>query len=255
VLGPSTGWPSAGEIPRERAAPLVLENVNSKRRVKIADANDSIAAGLRGFGPLGILAILVIVASQLLAPLSAVLVLIWAKRSRTPWHEIGYVRPRSWLGGLVIGVAFGIALKLLTKAVVMPLLGADSANQTYHYLVGNVAAVMAFIPYMIVTAGFGEETFFRGYLFERFGKLIGHSPGAKIVTVLLTSVAFSSLHYFDQGWAGAQQATITGLVFGTIFAFTGRIWTLMWAHAAYDLTAVAMIYWGLESSVAHFVFK
>ena len=72
----------------------------------------------------------------------------------------------------------------------MPLLGADSANQTYHYLVGNVAAVMGFIPYMIVTAGFGEETFFRGYLFERFGKLIGHSPGAKIVTVLLTSVAF-----------------------------------------------------------------
>ena len=79
---------------------------------------------------------------------------------------------------------------------------------------------------MIVTAGFGEETFFRGYLFERFGKLIGHSPGAKIVTVLLTSIAFASLHYFDQGWAGAQQATITGLVFGTIFAFTGRIWTL-----------------------------
>ena len=85
----------------------------------------------------------------------------------------------------------------------MPLLGADSVNQTYHYLVGNGAAAMALIPVMIITAGFGEETFFRGYLFERFGKLIGHSPGAKIVTVLLTSIAFASLHYFDQGWAGA----------------------------------------------------
>jgi len=216
---------------------------------------DPTAVALRGFGPLGIIAIVVIVFSQFLAPLSAILVLIWAKRSRTPWHEIGYVRPRSWFGGLGVGVTLGIALKLLMKAIVMPLLGADSVNQTYQYLVGNRAAVMATVPLMMVTAGFGEETFFRGYLFERFGKLIGHSPGAKIVTVLLTSVAFSSLHYFDQGWAGAQQATITGLVFGTIFAFTGRIWTLMWAHAAYDLTAVAMIYWGLESSVAHFVFK
>jgi len=108
---------------------------------------------------------------------------------------------------------------------------------------------------MVVTGGFGEETFFRGYLFERFGKLIGHSRGAKALTVLMTSVVFASLHYFDQGLAGAEQATMTGLVFGTVFAFTGRLWTLMCAHAAFDLTAVAIIYGGLESSVAHLVFR
>jgi uncharacterized protein len=222
---------------------------------KVVTQDDPIAVALRGFGPLGSIAIVVIVASQLLAPLEAVLVLIWAKRSRTPWQEIGYVRPRSWIGGLAIGVTFGIAFKFLMKAIVMPLLGAEPVNQTYHYLVGNEAALMAVIPMMVVTAGFGEETFFRGYLFERIGKLIGRSPSAKALTVLLTSVAFASLHYFDQGLAGAQQATITGLVFGTIFAFTGRIWTLMCVHAAFDLTAVAIIYMDLESSVAHLVFK
>jgi membrane protease YdiL (CAAX protease family) len=222
---------------------------------KVKTQDDPIAMALRGFGPLGSIAIVVIVASQLLAPLEAVLVLIWAKRSRTPWHEIGYVRPRSWVGGLVIGVTFGIAFKFLMKAIVMPLLGAEPVNQTYHYLVGNEAALLAVIPMMVVTAGFGEETFFRGYLFERIGKLIGRSPGAKALTVLLTSVVFASLHYFDQGLAGAQQATITGLVFGTTFAFTGRIWTLMCVHAVFDLTAVAIIYMGLESSVAHLMFK
>jgi membrane protease YdiL (CAAX protease family) len=222
---------------------------------KVKTQDDPIAMALRGFGPLGSIAIVVIVASQLLAPLEAVLVLIWAKRSRTPWHEIGYVRPRSWVGGLVIGVTFGIAFKFLMKAIVMPLLGAEPVNQTYHYLVGNEAALLAVIPMMVVTAGFGEETFFRGYLFERIGKLIGRSPGAKALTVLLTSVVFASLHYFDQGLAGAQQATITGIVFGTTFAFTGRIWTLMCVHAVFDLTAVAIIYMGLESSVAHLMFK
>jgi len=222
---------------------------------KLQSQIDPIAAGLRGFGPLGSIAIVVIVAGQFLAPLSAVLVLIWAKRSRTPWHEIGYVRPRSWFVGLIIGVTLGIGFKFLMKAIVMPLLGADPVNQTYHYLVGNGYAALAVVPLMIVTAGFGEETFFRGYLFERFGKLIGHSPSAKALTVLMTSVLFASLHYFDQGLTGAQQAMISGLVFGTIFAFTGRIWTLMCAHAAFDLTAVAIIYWGLESSVAHLVFR
>ena len=227
----------------------------TSENTKLPTQDDRIAARLRGFGPLGVIAVAVIVASQLLAPLSAVLVLIWAKRSRTPWSEIGYLRPRSWLGELVIGLILGIGFKFLMKAIVMPLLGADSVNQTYHYLVGNSYASLAVVPMMIVTGGFGEETFFRGYLFERFGKLIGHGPGAKALTVLITSVVFASLHYFDQGLPGAQQASITGLVFGTVFAFTRRLWPLMCAHASFDLTAVAIIYAGLESSVAHVVFK
>lgn len=82
--------------------------------------DDSIAAGLRGFGPMGILAALVILAGNgLFTPLSAVLVLAWAWRSRTPWCEIGYIRPKSWVGSLVIGVAFGASLKLLMKAIVL----------------------------------------------------------------------------------------------------------------------------------------
>ena len=81
------------------------------------------------------------------------------------------------------------------------------------------------------------------------------SAGAKAWIVLLTSVWFGLGHYAVQGLAGTEQATIVGLVFGTIFAVTGRIWMLMFAHAAFDLTALAMIYWNLESNVAHLVFK
>lgn len=216
---------------------------------------DRFAAGLRGFGPLGIFAVLVIAAGQILPPLSSVLVLVWTKLSRTPWREIGYVRPKSWIGSLVVGVAFGILFKFLMKAIVMPLLGANPMNQAYHYLAGNRAALPTAVFTMIVVAGFGEETVFRGYMFERLGKLLGRSPAARIVTVLVTAAVFASLHYFSQGLAGVQQAAITGLVFGTVFAVTGRIWMLMCAHAAFDLTAVAIIYWNLESAVAHLIFK
>ena len=44
-------------------------------------------------------------------------------------------------------------------------------------------------------------------------------------------------------------------VFGAIFAFTGQIWMVMCAHAAFDLMAVAIIYWNLEAAVAHLVFR
>jgi membrane protease YdiL (CAAX protease family) len=183
------------------------------------------------------------------------LVLMWAWRSHTPWREIGYVRPRSWIGSLAVGIAFGIAFKLLMKAVVMPLLGADPINQAYHFVVGNRAALPGMLYAMIVVASFGEETLFRGYMFERLGKLFGTGAGARVSIVLLVTALFALAHYSDQGLAGVEQATITGLVFGTIFAVTGRLWMLMCAHAAFDLTALAIIYWNVEADVAHLVFK
>lgn len=217
--------------------------------------DDRLAARLRGFGPLGILAMVVIFAGNLLVlPLSAILVLLWAQRSGTPWREIGYVRPKSWMAGLAVGLVFGGAFKLLMKAIVMPLLGAAPINPTYHYLAGNTAALPGALYTMIIGAGFGEETLFRGYLFERLGRLFGARPLAKTAIVLLAAGLFGLAHYSDQGLAGAEQATITGLAFGAIFAVTGRLWMLMCAHAAFDLTALAIIYWDLESRVAHLVF-
>lgn len=218
--------------------------------------DDSIAARLRGFGPLGILAMLVILAGNFLfAPLSAVLVLFWARLSRTPWREIGYVRPKSWIGSIAVGIVFGCAFKFLMKAVVMPLLGAPPINEAYHYLAGNTAALPGILFAVIIGAGFGEETVFRGWMFERFGKLFGSGTWAKTLIVLLTSAWFGAIHYPDQGLAGAEQATIFGIAFGTIFAIRGRLFMLMVAHAAFDVTAVAIIYWDLESAVSHLIFR
>ena len=217
---------------------------------------DPFADRLRGFGLLGILAIVVILAGNFLVPpLSAILVLAWTWRSQTPWCAIGYVRPKSWIRTVAGGVAFGIAFKLLIKSIVMPLLGAEPINQAYHYMAGNRAALPGAIFTMIVVAGFGEETVFRGYLFERFGKLIGYRAWAKTLIVVFTAVWFGLLHYSVQGLAGAEQATIVGLAFGAIFAVTGRIWMLIIAHAAFDLTALAIIYWDVEAKVAHLLFK
>jgi membrane protease YdiL (CAAX protease family) len=220
-------------------------------------SGDHIAEALRGFGPVGILSIVVIllVGNDHVVPLSAILVLVWAWRSHTPWREIGYARPKSWVASAAIGIVFGCAFKFLMKMIVMPLLGAPPINQAFHYLTGNRAALPGMLYAVIIGAGFGEETVSRGYLFERLGKLLGDGVWAKTLIVLLTAGLFGAEHYRVQGLAGVEQAAIVGLVYGTIFAITGRIFMLMIAHAAFDVTAVAMIYWNLESKVAHLVFK
>src|SRR6266568_1744493 len=188
----------------------------SARGNSIPESPDNVfAARLRGFGPLGLLAIvLIFLGNGLFLPGSALLVLLWVHLSQTPWREIGFVRPKSWLRVVALGILFGVTFKFLMKSVVMPLLGADPINHAYHYLTGNRAAIPITLYLMIVGAGVGEETMFRGFMFERLHKL-----------------------------------------FGTSVAVTGRIFLLMIAHAAFDLTAYAMIYWDLETRVAHLLFK
>jgi membrane protease YdiL (CAAX protease family) len=215
----------------------------------------TLAERLRGFGPLGILAFVVIFAGNLLfIPLSALLILAWARLSDTPWSELGFVLPVRWPRTVAIGLALGVVLKLVMKAIVMPLLGAPPTNAAYQRLVGNTAALPAVLYLVIVGAGFGEETLFRGYLFERLGKLLRPGVWSQPLIVVLTALFFGLVHYWDQGWPGVQQAIIVGLIFGTIYARTKRIWMLMVAHAAFDLTAVAIIYWGLERAVAQLFF-
>ena len=81
--------------------------------------------------------VILLVGNFPVAPMSAILVLIWRRQSRTPWREIGYVRPESWAATAVVGIGFGIALKLVLKTIAMPLLGAPATNDAYRYLVGN----------------------------------------------------------------------------------------------------------------------
>jgi membrane protease YdiL (CAAX protease family) len=220
-----------------------------------SSSDDRTSAALRGFGPLGILAIVIILAGGVIPPLGAILVLVWVWLSCTPWRDIGYVRPQSWTRTLIVGIVFGVAFKFLMKAAVMPLLGAPPINQAYHFLAGNTAALPGMLFVVIVHAGFGEETFFRGWMFERLGKLFGSAVSSKILVVLLSAVLFGAAHYPSQGLPGVEQAIVTGLVFGTIFAVTSELPMLMIAHAAFDLTALAMIYWNFETAVARLIFK
>jgi membrane protease YdiL (CAAX protease family) len=185
----------------------------------------------------------------------AVLVLLWMQLSHTPWRALGFIRPKSWLGTVAAGVVLGVALKLVMKAVVMPLLGADPINHAYRSVAGNPLALAGMALTVIVIGGFGEETVYRGFLFERLGKLLGSGAVAKTCIVLITSVVFALSHLYDQGIPGAEQAVFTGLVFGSIFAGTGKIWIPVIAHAAFDLAALALIYWNIEPNVAHYIFK
>jgi membrane protease YdiL (CAAX protease family) len=218
-------------------------------------APDGFARALRGFGPLGILSIVLVLLSGMLGPLRAAVPLLWAWRSRTPWSELGLARPRSWAWTIALGIAGGFAFKLAMKSIVMPLLGAPAENPAYQFLRGNTAALPPAMLAVTLGAGFGEELVFRGFLFERLRQPFGDRTRARVLIVLFTSLLFGVAHLPEQGLAGAEQATISGLVMGTIYIRTRNLWLPIVLHAAFDVIAVFIIYGGLESRIAHFFFR
>ena len=213
------------------------------------------AQRLRQFGPLGVVVMLAIFASSVLGFIvTAILVFAWARHSNTPLLALGFKTPAHPAATFIAGVALGVTLKLGLKSIAMPLLGAPATNQTYHFLVGNAAALPFLIATALINASFGEEVFFRGYLFERLGALLGPSRAALFATVLVTAGLFALAHYPDQGLPGAEQATMTGLTLGGIYAWRKEIWLPMVVHAAYDLAAILFIYMGWEEAVARLIF-
>ena len=214
-----------------------------------------LAARLRGFGPAGLLAIAAILAADVIGkPMSAVAVLLWARASDTPLRELGFTPPRSWARSIPVAIAIGIALKLLMKAVVMPLLGAPPINEAYRFLEGNNVAIPGMLYAIVIGAGFGEETLFRGFMFGRLRRLLGPGAGATAAILLITSLLFGVAHYFDQGVPGTQQGIIVGLAYGAMYLRTGSLYPVMAAHVAFDLTAWWIIYHGLETEIAGLFF-
>lgn len=243
--------PPPPDPPRSAGTPVPAEDAAAT-----SARGTGFGAALRGRGPAGFLGMLVVVGlGGAIEPLNALLLPLWVAITRTPWRAFGFVRPKSLARTIVVGVLLGVGLKLFLKSVVLPLFGAPPINAAYHHLQGNSAALPGMLFDVIVGAGFGEEAIFRAFWFERLGTFLGRGRGPRIATVLITSAWFGFLHVFGQGVAGAEQALVTGLVFGTIFAITGEIWLPMIAHATFDVIAVLIIYAGLETRVAHWFFR
>ena len=130
------------------------------------------------------------------------------------------------------------------KALVLPALGFPPTNTAYAFLAGNSRALPGMLLTVIVGAGIGEEILCRGFPFERIGTWLQASRGSKLLVLVLSSILFGLAHLGDQGIPGAVQAVMTGLRFGALYLLSGDLALPMVTHAAFDVTAVILIYKG-----------
>ena len=187
-----------------------------------------------------------------LAGVVLALVVVWATQRRLGlgFAEIGLRRPVSW--PRTIGQGILVALIIVPLAyvalefVINPLTGSegpdisrfDSSRASLGMMIGTVVTVW-------LTSAFPEEVLWRGFLMTRIAKLAGATRWAWALALVVSSVHFGLLHYY-QGISGVAATGFVGLLYGVAFLILGRnLWVTIVAHATSHVISFTALYLGL----------
>lgn len=181
----------------------------------------------------------------------ASLVVVWGcqRLLGLGFREIGLRRPQSWprtLGlGLLVGlVVNGVGWALMTYVLPALLDSPEPDVSRFAGLEGNLVGTVTTIVIVWLTSAFPEEVIWRGFLMTRLAKLGGGSVMAWGVALVVTSVHFGAVHFY-QGLPGILTTGVAGLFLGLAFLLFGRnLWVPIFAHASMHGMSFAALYMG-----------
>lgn len=186
-------------------------------------------------------------------------ILFFTRRNGESWSGFGLVRLKRWwsfplilpqaaLGvvaiiGVGAGMAFlGDALGFWTTEGTQ-----EGVDNRWGDIVGNLPVYLTWLVIAWVSAGFGEEVFFRGYVINRLSRLLPDARWAVPVAVILAAVGFGIAHMYYQGVRGLVVTGMIGLAIGTLYILYRRnLWPLIIAHGAVDTLAFTAMYLDLD---------
>ena len=111
----------------------------------------------------------------------------------------------------------------------------------------NLPKFLMWLGIIWVSAAFGEEMFFRGYLVTRLQEALPSSLLATIITILIPALIFGYGHYDYQGFRGFVMTALIGLSFGISYILLKKnLWPIILVHGVVDSLAFTAIYMGAE---------
>jgi len=179
---------------------------------------------------------------------SVILATIMLRRRGYRWADLGLKRPKSW--PVTIGLAFGVLVgsigltmgfELLIKAMITI---EPSDHSRFNDLVGNLPLLLYGVTLVWITAGFGEEMIFRGFIMNRLANAFGDSHLAWLGALLISSVLFGLIHAY-QGPSGMLMTGFMGFTYGAAYLLVKRnLWVTILAHGLNNTMMFTAIYFG-----------
>jgi membrane protease YdiL (CAAX protease family) len=145
----------------------------------------------------------------------------------------GFRRSDIW-----VGLGAGLASQIVIGIVLIPLydllgIDTDEVGRTAEELADRAddpLSVVLLLLGAVVCAALFEELFFRGLLLRS----VQHRAGP-VAAVIVSSVVFGVIHFQP---ADTIALALFGAVCGTLAVRYGRLGPAVWAHVAFNLTAV-----------------
>ena len=144
-----------------------------------------------------------------------------------------------------LGVFLAAIMAFVAGAIVMDwIIGTPHTADLsgYDSLRGNLPLVALTLLSVYVTASFGEEFIYRGFLMTRVAELFGGGKAAWGVALVVSSVVFGFVH-FQWGPTGIVQTGFMGFALGLSYLLLRRnLWVTILAHGYLDTMLIAPLY-------------
>ncbi len=163
-------------------------------------------------------------------------------------REIGLARPDSWPRTIARGALVTVVAYTVTGAVMMliivPLSGQQPDVSRFDSTRGNLGVMIGTVLTVWLTSAFPEEVIWRGFLMTRIAKLTGGTRMAWGAALVLTSVHFGMIHFY-QGVSGMVATGVMGFIYGAGYlVFRRNLWVTVVAHALTHVVSFTLLYLG-----------
>lgn len=172
-----------------------------------------------------------------------IILTIYIHRAGQTWSSMG-LRNLPGLKAKLLVIPQAIAIFISVLVIILLLTkGLEAAGLTFISepiegeterwgdIEGNLQLYLILIALSWVSAGFGEEMFFRGFLITRLKTLLGDIYLSSAITVLLAALMFGYVHIYYQGLTSFVNASVIGVIFGMYFLlYKKNLWPLVIAH-------------------------
>ncbi len=112
---------------------------------------------------------------------------------------------------------------------------------------GNLSHYLLWLALTWISAAFGEEMFFRGYLVGRLTTTLSGIRFGPALAVVVSAVIFGYGHVYYQGLRGFVMTGVVAVVFGASYLLLKRnLWPAILVHGLIDSLLFTATYLGLE---------
>jgi len=161
--------------------------------------------------------------------------------------EIGLKSNISFFKIIGIGLLLFVVLEPILDFIVQPLvnkLTGDIADYSaFQSIANNFPKYSKYFLYILISAGFGEEILFRGFLFRQFKIILPEFKLKTTFIVILSAILFSLPHLY-QGLSGLIMTFIFGLIFAIIYVKSNyNLWITIMLHGLVDVMFITLAYY------------